>query len=99
MIGNNESELNEERIRELIARGKKFTGKKLGSDTEKMYKEILKFQEDQISKFGIGHKSSLTNSVRNYGKLKDCEWKNSEEKKRSITESIRSLIKKGKLSK
>ena len=75
--------------------GRKFKGKPLTPENEKVYKEILALQKELFDKHGPGQISGLTNSVREYNKRKKCFW--DDLKIKSVSETIRVLKDKGRI--
>lgn len=76
-------------LRKDAEHGKKFKGKLLSPENEKMYRNILDIQDELLNKFGPGHSSSLTKSVKIYSDRNKLFWR--ESKIKSTAETIRIL--------
>ncbi len=77
------------KMRKDAQHGKKFKGKELSPENEKIYKEILAIQEVFLNEYGPGHSAGLSKSVRTYNQRNKCNW--SEAKIKSTAETIRKL--------
>lgn len=76
-------------LRSDAQHGRKFKGKELSPENEKIYKEILSIQKELFNEHGPGHSSSLTQSVRVYNQRNKLFW--NESKIKSVGETIRKL--------
>jgi len=71
--------------------GKKFKGRKLSPENEKVYRDILAIQKELFDEYGSGHSSSLKKGVAVYSQRNKLYWDDGRIK--SIAETIRILRK------
>jgi hypothetical protein len=81
--------------KKIIKRYDEMSGKKLSSENEKMYRDILKIRDELYDEYGAGHNSSLTKAIRVYSVRRKLNWLPKKEK--SIHSTISELKKEGKL--